>query len=590
MRPSEGTRENDPLVSIVLLTYNRATILPNAIDSVLNQSYPRFELLIVDDHSTDYTDEIIEQYDDPRIRYHRHDSNRGEAATRNTGVELATGEFVAFLDDDDEYLPEFLQKSVQRITNQPENCAGTFVAFEVRRHGGPCTVRHVDRIVEGLNSRSLRQRRIGGTMLRREVFDEVGGFDESLTGVVDLDLWIRILRSRSLAGIDEPLYRYNKHGEQITEYTELSTAGFERLLEKHPDLPADFQASLRYTCGHAYAAGGDMTRSMTQFLRMFHLTPSSPRASFYLTFSMLGLLGGTKLFKVGRSLTDLKNGKFENIARRGRRFARYNGWQALAKLDAFTGFSERLSDRTNRVVSYHSVDGSNFGSISQTRFRQDLAHIDETYEIVDLPEIFAESSDKKKVALTFDDAFDDFYENALPILREFDAPATVFVIAQTLDNPDFSHDRGSSYRYMAEDQLLELVDDELVTIGNHTRSHPDLGTIHEREILQTEILDAQDILENRLGTEIRRFSYPYCSYNRESLEVVRASHDMAVIGQEWPEMLSPPTDLHRIPRVPAHRSQSRYLWDLTDSAARVATIAGGINRSEPSKVHSFEHN
>lgn len=101
--------EKIPTVSVVIPTYNRAHLVGRAIQSVLNQTYQDFEIIVVDDGSTDNTEEVVKSFNDPRIRYIRHDQNRGGSAARNTGIKMARGEYIAFQDSDDEWLPEKLE-------------------------------------------------------------------------------------------------------------------------------------------------------------------------------------------------------------------------------------------------------------------------------------------------------------------------------------------------------------------------------------------------------------------------------------------------------------------------------------------------
>jgi PGF-CTERM protein len=98
--------ERTPRVSVILTTYNRTNLLPRAIDGVLRQAYRDWELLIVDDASEEDTAAVVDGYDDERIRLLAHDRNRGAAAARNTGIEHARGEYVAMLDDDDEWIDD----------------------------------------------------------------------------------------------------------------------------------------------------------------------------------------------------------------------------------------------------------------------------------------------------------------------------------------------------------------------------------------------------------------------------------------------------------------------------------------------------
>ena len=110
----------NPTVSVIIPTYNRAHLVDRAIQSVLNQTYKDFELIIVDDGSTDNTEDIIKEFQkkDERIKYIRHEENRGGSAARNTGIKAAKGEYIAFLDSDDEWLPIKLGRQISEFTNK----------------------------------------------------------------------------------------------------------------------------------------------------------------------------------------------------------------------------------------------------------------------------------------------------------------------------------------------------------------------------------------------------------------------------------------------------------------------------------------
>lgn len=102
-----------PTVSVILPTYNRAHLLERAIQSVLDQTYPDFEIIVVDDASIDNTVNIIKGIINERIRYIRHEKNKGAAAARNTGIKLAKGKYIAFQDSDDEWLRDKLEKQIK---------------------------------------------------------------------------------------------------------------------------------------------------------------------------------------------------------------------------------------------------------------------------------------------------------------------------------------------------------------------------------------------------------------------------------------------------------------------------------------------
>jgi glycosyltransferase involved in cell wall biosynthesis len=104
-----------PSVSIIIPTYNRAHMLLKAIQSVLNQTYQDFEVIMVDDGSTNNTEEVVRNLRDERIQYFQHEKNRGVAVSRNTGIQVANSKYIAFLDSDDEWFPTKLEKQVNRF-------------------------------------------------------------------------------------------------------------------------------------------------------------------------------------------------------------------------------------------------------------------------------------------------------------------------------------------------------------------------------------------------------------------------------------------------------------------------------------------
>src|SRR5680860_383473 len=120
-------------ISVVIPTYNRVRTLGRAIDSVLNQSYKDWELVVVDDGSTDGTDELMDKYDDPRIIYIKQGINKGVSIARNNGVKQSTGDFVSFLDSDDAYLSNGLSIIVEELGKMPVDIGMLY--FQIDYHG-----------------------------------------------------------------------------------------------------------------------------------------------------------------------------------------------------------------------------------------------------------------------------------------------------------------------------------------------------------------------------------------------------------------------------------------------------------------------
>ncbi len=185
MRPSV----TPPPVSVVVPTYERRDYVRLAVDSVLAQTFADFELIVVDDGSTDGTERALRDLD-PRLRYERQE-NRGPAAARNAGLALARGEIVAFLDSDNRWLPEHLAVVTELLARFPEAVlATTCPGFAARGRAPVSRAELVDVL-----PRLLLVNRVGwtsGAAIRSEALRRVGGYDERLPVFEDTDLWIRL--------------------------------------------------------------------------------------------------------------------------------------------------------------------------------------------------------------------------------------------------------------------------------------------------------------------------------------------------------------------------------------------------------------
>lgn len=213
-----------PRVSIIIPTYNRARLLLLAVESALSQSWTDFELLILDDASTDDTAErVSERVKDPRVRFIRYPRNVGITASRNYGLLIARGDYVAMLDSDDVWLDRRkLERQVEFLEARPGyGLVGTFAKIldkdgEVTGSFGthtedPAIRRHL------LLRNPIMQ---SSVLIRREALDQVGGYDAAIPVWEDYDLWLRIGRTFKLHVIGEPLTGYRDHGGNISKVSE----------------------------------------------------------------------------------------------------------------------------------------------------------------------------------------------------------------------------------------------------------------------------------------------------------------------------------------------------------------------------------
>jgi glycosyltransferase involved in cell wall biosynthesis len=228
-----------PRVTVIIPTHNRASLLPRAINSVLAQTFTDFELFVVDDASNDETAQVIQGFSDPRITYIRHEVNRGESESRNTGIRNARGEYIAYLDDDDEWVPEKLDKQVKVMDSSPPETGVVYTGCDYVELGtgrklGTQKVYQRGRVLEHLLTKNFLP---GPTALvRKKCFQKVGEYDPTVRYGPDWEMWIRIARYFDFEAIPEPLYRYSIHTNQLTANFELHIAGHERILELHSDL------------------------------------------------------------------------------------------------------------------------------------------------------------------------------------------------------------------------------------------------------------------------------------------------------------------------------------------------------------------
>jgi len=199
----------EPLVSVVIPTYNRAGVLYYALHSVMNQTLQNFEVFVVDDASDDATPELIEYFDDPRIHYIRFATNRKAAAARNAGMSEARGKYIAFLDSDDEWLPEKLEKQVACLESLSDEWGCCYTGAFVNKVGG--LTRH--RIYRPRRSGALVRDLLKGNfviwtptfMFRRSCLEDIGLMDERLVRSQDVDFYIRLLSRYKLAAVPDPL-------------------------------------------------------------------------------------------------------------------------------------------------------------------------------------------------------------------------------------------------------------------------------------------------------------------------------------------------------------------------------------------------
>ncbi len=232
-------QSQSPNVSVIIPTYNRAGLIGKPIHSILNQTYQDFEIIVVDDCSTDNTEQVLKEFNDPRIRYIRHQKNSGAAIARNTGINHSTSPYIAFLDSDDEWLPEKLAKQLSLFQQcDPE------VGFIYTGFAAVDEFNQVKRVISSNHRGSLSDRLLysnfigtpSTVMVKRNYLQQVQGFDPNMPSFIeDMDLWLRLSEHCQFEVIPEVLtrYAYSDSGDRLTLNHKSVVEGTLAFIHKH---------------------------------------------------------------------------------------------------------------------------------------------------------------------------------------------------------------------------------------------------------------------------------------------------------------------------------------------------------------------
>jgi glycosyltransferase involved in cell wall biosynthesis len=222
VKPMKNVQPPLPRVSVILPVFNRAWSLNRAIDSVLSQKDANLETIVVDDGSTDETPALLSSYGD-RIRVIRQ-ANQGVSAARNTGIRAASGDLIALLDSDDAWLPGKIKAQVDFFAAHPETliCQTEEIWIRNGRRVNPRRRHKKHRGMIFERSLALCLISPSAVMMRRELFDAVGLFDERLPACEDYDLWLRIAWKYPVDLVDEPLIvKHGGHADQLSAMPQL---------------------------------------------------------------------------------------------------------------------------------------------------------------------------------------------------------------------------------------------------------------------------------------------------------------------------------------------------------------------------------
>ncbi len=289
-------------VSVIIPTYNRAHLVEKAIQSVLQQDYPDFEIIVVDDCSTDNTEDIVKNINDRRIKFIKHLQNKGANTARNTGIKAAIGEYIAFQDSDDEWAPGKLSKQVAEFNKASQDIGVVYTAFwriegEKKTYTPSADILKTDGfILEELLKRNFITTQ--SILVKKACFEEVGLFDETMPRLQDWELLLRLSKRYPFLFIDEPLVNVYHTPGSITSNQEALTKALVLMLEKHHDDFAKYKKVLaNFNCyiGQQFFLSGDLRKSLYYCKEALKIQPGNPK--FWLILATF-LLGRTLYVKI----------------------------------------------------------------------------------------------------------------------------------------------------------------------------------------------------------------------------------------------------------------------------------------------------
>ncbi|MEW6530059.1 MAG: glycosyltransferase [Thermodesulfobacteriota bacterium] len=243
-----------PLVSVTICCYNSEEYIAATLQSVLNQTFDNFEIVVVNDGSTDRTEQIVKSFSDARIQYHLQE-NSGVGATRNRAVDLSRGKYVAFLDHDDLWEPTKLEKQIPLLETQPEVGLVYSDCYYINPHGERFATYFAYQGVEPCRGDALLAlvkygcfMQLPSVIVRKEALVEVGKFDPRYNIVEDYDTWMKIAARHAVDYVGEPLCSYRVHSANTSRIQQ--ERGYQEVLNlvtewmRCRDLAAEVRAEL----------------------------------------------------------------------------------------------------------------------------------------------------------------------------------------------------------------------------------------------------------------------------------------------------------------------------------------------------------
>jgi glycosyltransferase involved in cell wall biosynthesis len=224
-----------PVVSVIIPAYQHGRCIEEALESVIAQKFRDFEIIVINDGCTDDTEEVLQPYVEKNLIRYFHQQNQGISATRNRGLSLASGEFVAFLDDDDVWVPDKLEWQVDALVNSPALVVGGLSSVfgnksdrKVIVESSGYTVLETEMLFGGNPFGSP-----GQTLIRKSALLAIGGFDPTIWGADDHDVWIRLSRMGEIRRYDRISLMYRIHASNTSRDTGKMFENAEKVIRKN---------------------------------------------------------------------------------------------------------------------------------------------------------------------------------------------------------------------------------------------------------------------------------------------------------------------------------------------------------------------
>ncbi len=296
-------------VSIIIPTYNREHLLCRAAQSVLDQTYQDFELIIIDDGSTDNTKQVVESFSDERVKYIQHGKNKGGAAARNTGIKAAKGEYIAFQDSDDEWLPEKLEKQMMAFETAAPEVGVVYVGCH-RLENNKKNLLPSSKVAQkegDIFSALLKENFVAmpAVLVKRGCFERAGMFDENFSPIEDWELFLRMARDFQFRYIDEPLVISYHQPDSITGNQRAIFKPLKLILETYfEDIKQDKRvlASYYFRLGNYLCPYGELREGRSCLVRSFKAYPLDIKVIGAFLASLLGQRVYNTVVKIYREI------------------------------------------------------------------------------------------------------------------------------------------------------------------------------------------------------------------------------------------------------------------------------------------------